>query len=57
MPKPIQRIEPLTSRPIPGTSTSTNRPKLASSSFQLMACQKLMGIIMVRPPATTPMAT
>ncbi|SVJ69828.1 Uncharacterised protein [Klebsiella pneumoniae] len=53
-PKPIQRIEPFTSRPIPGVITSTSRPKATSNSFQPQRCQVAIGTIMVRPQEIRP---
>ncbi|MCY1241957.1 hypothetical protein D3C76_736610 [compost metagenome] len=55
-PKPIQRIEPFTSRPIPGVITSTSSPKATSSSFQPRRCQVSMGTSRVMPQLMTPIA-
>ena len=55
--KPIQRIEPFTSRPIPGTSTSTSRPKAPISIMKPMRCQVAIGTIIVAPQAPRPSNT
>ncbi|MCY1456563.1 hypothetical protein D9M71_737910 [compost metagenome] len=55
-PKPIQRIEPFTSRPMPGVITSTSSAKATISSFQPRRCQVSIGISMVMPQVTRPIA-
>ncbi len=55
-PKPIQRMEPFTSRPMPGVITITSSRKATASSFQPQRCQVSIGTIMVTPQATKPMA-
>ncbi|MNG11405.1 hypothetical protein D3C84_949470 [compost metagenome] len=52
--KPIQRIDPFTSRPIPGMITITSKPKAPSSINQPRRCQVAIGIIMVTTHAPRP---
>ncbi|MNT52954.1 hypothetical protein D3C72_1900120 [compost metagenome] len=55
--KPIQRIEPFTSRPMPGISTITSKAKAPTSMVKPIFCQVAIGTIMVTMQANTPMAT
>ncbi|MCY1184855.1 hypothetical protein D9M73_255820 [compost metagenome] len=52
--KPIQRIEPFTSRPMPGMITITSKPNAPISISQPRRCQVAIGIIMVTMQAPRP---